>query len=55
MRGIPVEHAQWIGSFLSRLTDEQLRDAFEAASYRPGTRKAFVRSLRERINQLSEL
>ncbi len=38
MRGIPVEHAQWIGSFLSSQTDEQLRDAFEAASYRPGTK-----------------
>ncbi len=55
MRGIPVEHARWIGSLLSRLTDEQLRDSFEAASYRAGTRESFVRSLRERINQLTQL
>jgi len=55
MRGIPVEHARWIGSLLSRLTDEQLRDSFEAASYHPATREAFVRSLRERINQLAQL
>lgn len=55
MRGIPVEHARWIGSLLSRLTDEQLRDSFEAANYYPATREGFVRSLRERINQPSEL
>lgn len=55
MRGIPVEHARWIGSLLSRLTDDQLRDSFEAANYRPGTRESFVRSLRERINQLTQL
>ena len=55
MRGIPVEHARWIGLLLSRLTDEQLRDSFEAANYRAGTRESFVRSLRERINQLTQL
>jgi hypothetical protein len=55
MRGIPVEHARWIGSLLSSLTDEQLHDSFEAANYGPGTRESFVRSLRERINQLTRL
>lgn len=55
MRGIPVEHARWVGSLLSGLTDEQLRDAFEAASYRPGTRESFVSSLRARITQLTQL
>ena len=28
MRGIPVAHARWIGSLLSQLSDDQLRDAF---------------------------
>jgi hypothetical protein len=55
MRGIPVEHARWIGSLLSQLTDEQLRDSFRAAKYNPATMEGYVRSLRERINQLSEL
>ena len=55
MRGIPVEHARWIGSLLSRLTDEQLRDAFDAAHYQHGTREGFVRSLRHRISQLGQL
>jgi hypothetical protein len=55
MRGIPVEHARWIGSLLSGLTDKQLRDSFDAANYRPAIRDAFVRSLRQRINQLTQL
>ena len=28
-----LKHARWIGSWLSRLADEQLRDSFEAANY----------------------
>jgi len=55
MRGIPVGHARWIGSLLSRLTDEQLRDAFRAASYDEATMELYVRALRERINQLTRL
>lgn len=55
MRGIPVAHARWIGSLLSQLSDEQLRDAFRAANYTEGVRESYVRALRERINQLSEL
>ncbi len=38
MRGIPVEHARWIGSLLSRLTDEQLHDSFEAAKLSPSNK-----------------
>jgi hypothetical protein len=55
MRGIPVEHARWVGSLLSRLTDEQLRQAFVVAKYEPTTATAFVNSLRARINQLARL
>ena len=55
MRGIPVEHARWIGSLLSQLTDRQLRDAFGAAGYRPSTTDGYVRALRQRINQLTKL
>jgi hypothetical protein len=55
MRGIPVSHARWIGSLLSQLSDEQLRDAFRAANYSEGTRESYVRALRERINQLTQL
>lgn len=55
MRGIPVEHARWIGSLLAQLSDEQLRDAFRAAHYDEATMEGYVRSLRERINQLTGL
>ena len=55
MRGIPVAHARWIGSLLSQLSDEQLRDAFRAANYSEGVRESYVAALRERINQLIEL
>jgi hypothetical protein len=55
MRGIPVEHARWIGSLLSQLTDAQLRDAFGAAGYNRATTEGYVKTLRERINQLTQL
>ena len=55
MRGIPVTHARWIGSLLTQLSDEQLRDAFRAANYSEGVRESYVAALRERINQLTEL
>lgn len=55
MRGIPISHARWIGSLLSQLSDEQLRDAFRAANYSEGVTDSYVNSLRERINQLTQL
>lgn len=55
MRGIPIEHARWIGSLLNQLTDEQLRDAFRAANYDEEIREGYVRSLRIRIGQLTRL
>lgn len=55
MRGIPVEHARWIGSMLSQLTDSQLHAAFRAANYDEATAEGYVRALRERIDQLTRL
>ncbi len=55
MRGIPVAHARWIGSLLSQLTDEQLRDAFRAAKYDEEVMEGYVRALRVRIGQLTRL
>src|ERR1044071_1641721 len=55
MRGIPDVHARWIGALLSQLTDDQLRDAFDAANYDEATREGYVQTLRERINQLTRL
>ena len=55
MRGIPVEHARWIGSLLSQLSDAQLADAFRAAGYGEAVTGGYVRALRERIDQLTRL
>jgi len=55
MRGIPVEHARWVGSLLSQLSDNQLRQAFIVAGYKPATINGFVHALRDRINQLTRL
>lgn len=55
MRNIPVEHARWIGSLLSQLSDQQLRDAFSAAGYNRVTMNAYVSALRTRIEQLGRL
>ena len=55
MRNIPVEDARWIGSQLSRLSDDQLRVAFKAAGYDTATMEGYIKALRERINQLTQL
>jgi hypothetical protein len=55
MRGIPVEHARWIGSLLSQLSNAQLRDAFRAAGYEARTRDGYVLAIRRRIRQLTRL
>jgi hypothetical protein len=55
MRRIPVTNARWIGEMLSRLSDEQLHDAFRAAGYDDATREGFIKALRERINALASL
>lgn len=55
MRKIPVANARWMGDMLSRLSDDQLRDAFRAAGYDNATMEGFVKALRGRINQLTQL
>lgn len=55
MQNISVENARWIGSLLSELSDEQLRDAFRAANYDKQTMDGFVAVIRDRINQLNRL
>jgi hypothetical protein len=55
MRGIPVEHARWIGALLAQLSDEQLRAAFRAARYDEDIIEGYVGALRQRIDQLARL
>ena len=55
MKRIPLVHAHWIGTMLSRLSNEQLRDAFRAANYDDATMEGFVSTIRSRIDQLTTL
>ncbi len=55
MKDIDVQDAQWMGSWLSQLSDRQLRDAFRAANYRPDQINLLVRAVRERTNELLSL
>lgn len=51
----PVDDARWLGHQLSRLSDEQLRDAFRAANYDAATREGFVAAIRRRADMLARL
>ncbi len=55
MKRIPVANARWIGTMLSRLSDNQLRDAFNAAGYDRITMEGYVTTMRSRINELAAL
>ena len=55
MQKVPLDHAAWIGSQLSQLSDDQLRDSFRAAGYDRVTTERYVRTLRSRINELNRL
>jgi hypothetical protein len=52
---ITVADARWIGSWLSRLSDRQLTDAFRAANYTPVEISLFMGAVRMRIRELTTL
>lgn len=55
VRGITVGQARWIGELLSRLSDDQISDAFRAANYSPEDVQLLTKALRSRINELVAL
>jgi hypothetical protein len=55
MRGISTADAAWMGGLLSRLSDEQLGDAFRAANYTPEEVRMLAGAVRKRINELVSL
>jgi hypothetical protein len=55
MKDITVRDAQWLSSLLSRLSDQQLRDAFRAANYRSDQINMLARTVRDRSNELRDL
>jgi hypothetical protein len=54
-KDITVEQAKWVGDLLSRLSEEQLRDAFRAGNFTAGEIGLLVPAARARINQLVNL
>ena len=55
MKDISIHDAQWVGNWLSQLTDRQLHDAFRAANYRPHEIDLLARTVRARANELVSL
>jgi hypothetical protein len=55
MKDIDIDDVQWMASWLSQLSDRQLRDAFRAANYRTDQIELLARTVRERTNELLSL
>jgi hypothetical protein len=54
-RDITVEQAAWVGELLSRLSEQQIRDALRAGNYSPQETDALMQALTARINELKNL
>jgi len=52
---ITVGQARWVGGYLARLSDKQLRDAFRAANYTPAEINLLTSAVRARISELNNL
>ena len=55
MRGISAADAAWLGGLLSRLSDQQIQDAFRAANYPPEDVQTLATAVRKRIDELVAL
>ena len=55
LKNITVEQAKWLGNILSRLSDQQIRDAFRAANYSPEQIEELTRVVKDRITELVSL
>jgi len=55
LRGVPVEHARWMGDQLARLSDKQFQDAFRAGYFSEEETAVYIRAMRDRIKQLQNL
>lgn len=51
-KNITVEDVKWIGALLSKLSDQQISDAFRAANYSPEEIATLTQAVRSRIDQL---
>ena len=51
---ITVEQAKWISGILSQLSEQQIRDAFQAANYSPEEIESLTRTVMARIGELAK-
>ena len=54
-KNITIDDAIWMGSWLSQLSDQQMRDAFRAANYTPAQINLLASTVRHRTNELVSL
>jgi len=52
---IPVRDARWIGGWLSRLSEQQIGDAFRAANYAPDEVRMLTDAVIRRVGELTAL
>ena len=53
--GIRIEDVQWLLTYLSRVTDEQLRSGLQASGACPSDTETYARAIRARISQLQRV
>ena len=54
-KDISVRDAQWMGTLLAKLSDQQIRDSFRAANYTPTQIDMLTQTIRLRTNELQNL
>jgi hypothetical protein len=54
-KDITPEQARWAGELLSRLSDQQINDAFRAANYSPGEISLLSQAFKSRVTELMTL
>ncbi len=54
-KNISIEEARWVGSLLSRLSKQQISDAFRAANYSQSDIQLMTRAVQRRISELVNL
>lgn len=52
LKGIKIEHARWLASLLTQLSDKQIADAFRAANYDADDVATYAAAVKDRIAQL---
>ena len=52
---VPRADAEWMGQILSRLSEDQIRDAFRASGYSPDEIESFTKAVEGRIAELTRL